>query len=271
MGRIVQVAPVRHVGVATDTNYPAFTLEVLLVSEIHWVKLSTAMFDDEKIKVIESMPSGDSVCLIWIKLITLAGRVNDNGQIYLTRDIPYTDDMLATICGKTVEMMRMAFDAFKKLGMIDILDDNRIVLVNWEKYQNIAGMERVRELTKARTQKYRERLIGSNVTVTSRDAIDSDSDSDSDSDKDKDKDKSAPKRNTASAPKPVTYDFTTGLFSGVTDEMVATWQAACPAVSVDREIVKAAQWLLANPKKRKQNYRRFLFNWIMRAQEKGKG
>jgi hypothetical protein len=82
---------------------------------------------------------------------------------------------------------------------------------------------------------------------------------------------SAPKRSTASAQKPVTYDFTTGLFSGVTDEMVATWQAACPAVSVEREIVKAAQWLLANPKKRKQNYRRFLLNWIMRAQERGKG
>lgn len=82
---------------------------------------------------------------------------------------------------------------------------------------------------------------------------------------------SAPTRSTESAQRPVTYDFTTGLFSGVTDEMVATWQSACPAVSVDREIVKAAQWLLANPKKRKQNYRRFLLNWIMRAQERGKG
>ena len=81
----------------------------------------------------------------------------------------------------------------------------------------------------------------------------------------------APTRQTESAPKPVTFSFTTGLFSGVTDEMVATWQVACPAVSVDREIVKAAQWLLANPNKRKKNYRRFLLNWIMRGQERGKG
>lgn len=74
-----------------------------------------------------------------------------------------------------------------------------------------------------------------------------------------------------SMPKPVSYDFTTGLFRGVTDEMVATWQAMCPAINVDREIIKAAQWLLANPAKRKKNYRKFLVNWILRSQERGRG
>jgi predicted phage replisome organizer len=236
------------------------------MSEIHWVKLSTAMFDDEKIRVIESMPSGDSVCLIWIKLITLAGRVNDNGQIYLTRDIPYTDDMLATICGKTVETMRMAFGAFKRLGMIDVLDDNRIVLVNWEKYQNIVGMERVRELTKARTQKYRERIIGSNVTVTSRDAIDSDSDSDVDIDKDK----IAPTRAAPSVPA-IAFDFTSELWEHIPDALVDKWQAAYPAANVERELIKAGEWLVSNPKKRKKNYRAFLVNWLARCQERGRG
>jgi predicted phage replisome organizer len=209
----------------------------------------------------------------WIELITLAGKVNSGGQIYLTEDIPYTEGLLANSIGHTVEVVRLALNTFKKMGMIEILSNDRIALVNWGKYQSVGGMERVRELARVRTQKYRHKLLES---VTSRDAtvtvLDSDLDLDSDSEvKEKVSTPSAPKRSTASAPKPVTYDFTTGLFSGVTDEMVATWQAACPAVSVDREIVKAAQWLLANPTKRKKNYRRFLLNWIMRAQERGKG
>ena len=51
--------------------------------------------------------------------------------------------------------------------MIDVIDDI-IFISNWEKYQSIEGMEKVREQTRKRVASYREKqkLIESNVTVT---------------------------------------------------------------------------------------------------------
>jgi hypothetical protein len=80
----------------------------------------------------------------------------------------------------------------------------------------------------------------------------------------------APKRSTASAPA-ISFDFTTSLWDNIPDDLVERWQAAYPAANVERELIKAGEWLTANPKKRKSNYRAFLVNWLARCQERGRG
>jgi predicted phage replisome organizer len=70
------------------------------VAEVKWIKITTSMFDDEKISLIQSIPEGDAVLVIWIRLLLLAGKVNDNGFIYLGDNLPYTEEMLATIFKK---------------------------------------------------------------------------------------------------------------------------------------------------------------------------
>src|SRR5690554_1803291 len=114
------------------------------------------MFDDEKIKLIESMPEADSILIIWIKLLVQAGKTNAKGYIFLNENIPYTDEMLATIFNRPLNIIRMALDAFRKFGMIEI-DENGIFLNNWEKYQNIKGMERIKEQNRLRKRKQREK------------------------------------------------------------------------------------------------------------------
>ncbi|MFA1421627.1 phage replisome organizer N-terminal domain-containing protein, partial [Enterococcus faecalis] len=37
------------------------------MAEISWIKLKTTMFDDEKIKLIQSMPEADAILVIWIR------------------------------------------------------------------------------------------------------------------------------------------------------------------------------------------------------------
>ena len=51
------------------------------------------MFEDEKIDYIESLPEADAILVMWIKLITQAGKCNANGFIFLTEQIPYTEEM----------------------------------------------------------------------------------------------------------------------------------------------------------------------------------
>lgn len=136
------------------------------MAEVKWIKVSTDMFDgSRKIKQIEMMPEGDTILVIWLKLLLLAGNVNDGGAIYLTPEIPYTDEMLATELRRPLNTVKMALAIFEKFGMIEIVDDI-LHLSAWEKYQNVEGMEKIREQTRARVAKCREkqRLAASNAS-----------------------------------------------------------------------------------------------------------
>lgn len=158
------------------------------MSEIKWIKLSTTMFEDEKIRLIESMPDSDSVLVIWVKLLALSGKTNAGGYIFLNEKIPYTDEMLSTLFNRPLNTIRFALQTFKNFGMIEIDENDFISISNWEKHQNVEGMEKVRQLNAERNRKYRERkkqLALNDVSVTSHDGTDIDKELDKDIDKDK--------------------------------------------------------------------------------------
>ena len=88
------------------------------MAEITWVKLSTELFDNSKIKYIRTMPEGNNILLIWIFLLTMAGKCNSDGLIFLTEDIPMSDEILSDLSGFEVNVVRMALSVFDRLGMI---------------------------------------------------------------------------------------------------------------------------------------------------------
>ncbi|HHX0198532.1 TPA: phage replisome organizer N-terminal domain-containing protein [Enterococcus faecalis] len=167
------------------------------MAEISWIKLKTTMFDDEKIKLIQSMPEADAILVIWIRLLVLAGKTNDEGLIYIQRNMPYTEEMLATLFSKPVNVVRLALMTLQQFNMIDLNEDGLIAIENWDKHQNIEGMEKVRLKNTERVRKHRERKkqqaledknIGNvtcNVTVTDCNGTDKDIDKEIDIDKDK--------------------------------------------------------------------------------------
>lgn len=145
------------------------------MAAISWIKLSVNIFDDEKIKLIKSMPEGDAIILIWIQLLCLAGKTNDGGAVYIGQHMNYTDEMISTICNQPLNTVRFALQTFEKFEMINLSQDGLISIANWEKHQNIEGMERVREQTRKRVAKYRAKqkaLESSNDTVTLRNGTD---------------------------------------------------------------------------------------------------
>ena len=113
------------------------------MAEVKWIKIVTNMFDDEKIRVIESATNGDQVVVIWFKLLCLAGKSNQAGFLMLTDKIPYTDEMLADIFQRPLKLVRSSLTLFERLGMIEIIE-NKIYLSNWEKHQNTDGLQKVR-------------------------------------------------------------------------------------------------------------------------------
>ncbi|PFJ14947.1 replication protein [Bacillus cereus] len=164
------------------------------MSEVKWIKLSTSMFEDEKIRLIESMPEADTLLIIWIRLLAQAGKTNASGYIFLSKNIPYSDEMLATLFNRPIATVRLALQTFQQFGMIEITDDQYICISNWEKHQNVDGLERVKQLNAERNKKYRERKKQqqltlenkgneSDVHVTSRDGTDIEEDKELDKDK----------------------------------------------------------------------------------------
>jgi len=125
------------------------------VAEIKWIKISCDMFNDEAINLVEQMPEGDAIIVIWLKLLILAGKTNDDGFVYFKKEIPYTDEMLATVFRRPLNTIRLALTTFERFGMIQLTDEKNIFISNWAKYQNIEGMERARELAKIRMRKSR--------------------------------------------------------------------------------------------------------------------
>ena len=153
--------------------------------------METDIFDNRKIRQIESLPEGDAIIVIWMKLLCLAGKINDYGMIYLTKEIPYTDQMLSVQFGKPLPTIQLSLNTFRQFEMIEIID-NIMCISNWEEYQNIEMMEKVREQTRKRVAKFREKKkIECNVTetlqLTLRNATDRDRDKDRESDKESDK------------------------------------------------------------------------------------
>lgn len=128
------------------------------MADVKWIKIVTDIFDNRKIRQIEIMPEGDSILVIWFKLICLAGSINDNGMIYLTKDIPYTEEMLANQFNRPLNTVRMALQVFVQFGMIEI-EDNFLHLSSWEKYQSVDKMERIKEQARIRKQRQRQKML----------------------------------------------------------------------------------------------------------------
>lgn len=166
------------------------------MAEIKWIKITTDMFDNRKIKHLRKLPEGNNIVLIWVMLLTMAGRCNANGMVFLTENIPYTTKMLADELDFEENTVKLALNALEQLNMV-VTQDDYFYIAGWQEHQNVEGMDKIREQTRQRVAKYREKqkALPSNVTVTQGNAIDIDLEEDKEKEiNKKEKKKKAPTR-----------------------------------------------------------------------------
>ncbi len=136
------------------------------MSEVKWIKITTDIFNDEKMTLIEQMPDSDSLIVVWFKLLALAGKSNNGGLVMISEKVPYTPEMLSIIFRRKQTVVELALRTFEQLGMIEVVD-NAILIANWEKHQNVKGLDKIREQNRLRQQKFRsnKRLLIENKEV----------------------------------------------------------------------------------------------------------
>lgn len=126
------------------------------MADVKWIKIATDIFDDEKILMIESLPNSDSIIVIWFKLLTFAGKQNNHGVFVMNDRIAYTEDMLAAIFRRDLNLVRMALATFEQYGMIEIVEGT-LTIPNWSKHQTLDKLEKKNEYHKQYMQEYRKK------------------------------------------------------------------------------------------------------------------
>ena len=162
------------------------------MADVKWIKITTDIFDDEKIKIIDTMPARDEILVIWFKLLALTGRSNQGGLLKISNKMPYTNKMLSAVFNRSLDIVSLSLGIFQSYGMIEIEDNETILITNWDKHQNIEGLDKIREQNKIRQQIARDKKkqlriednhVTDNVTVTQDNATELDLDLELDLDK----------------------------------------------------------------------------------------
>lgn len=263
------------------------------MGEVKWIKLAADIFDNRKIRQIESLPDGDAIVVIWLKLLCLAGNINDSGLVYFTKEIPYTEEMMATQFNRPLPTIKLALQVFEQFGMIKTEDD-LLKIANWEKYQNSEGLEKIKEQNRLRKQKQREqeRLENksschalsrdmsrdSHVTVTQCHAIDIDIDIDKDIEEEKEKEREREREGEEEEKKKLEQSSSTRAqdtrhkygeyknvllsdkdFEKLREEFPTDWQQRIESLSA----------YIASTGKTYKNHLATIRNWARRDQERG--
>lgn len=139
------------------------------MAEVKWIKLAVDIFSNRKIMQLQTIPKGDSIILIWIRLLCLAGEINSGGRLLFTDSKPYDCSMLALQMNRPRQLIKQAIDTFEDYGMIENID-GCLCIKNWEKYQSIDKMFDIREYNRAAKQRSRSRKVSAAETEKESDA-----------------------------------------------------------------------------------------------------
>lgn len=157
------------------------------MADVKWIKITTDIFDDEKILLIESLPDSYAIITVWFKLLCLAGKQNNNG-VFMMGQIAYTEQMLATIFRMKETTVKMALQTFEQFGMVEIID-GVITIPNWDKHQSLDAYEKKKERDRLYQQERRnkQKLIVQKSSDKSSDVAVSEEDKEKEIDIEKDK------------------------------------------------------------------------------------
>ena len=163
-----------------------------MANDVKWIKMMVGMFDGMSFKKIKRAKIGgesyrDKLTAVWFELMDFAGKCNHDGAFISPSEIPFTElSDIATMIDRDEEELELCLAFFINEGMVTVVDDV-YSLSNWTKYQNREGLEAIREQTRKRVAKHREKLklsepesvcnVTGNVTVTQCNATDIDKES----------------------------------------------------------------------------------------------
>ena len=165
------------------------------MAEVQWIKLKVGMFDGNSFKKIKRAKIGgvsyrDKLTAVWFELLDLAGKSNANGYLIDNNEIPYRSfEDIAIMLDREEKEIELCMQYFINERMVEIIDDV-YCLTNFVRFQNQEGLDKIREQTRKRVAKCREKklLAQCNVTNSVTEPLRNGTDKELEKEKDLDKD-----------------------------------------------------------------------------------
>ena len=179
---------------------------------------------------------------IWVDLLSFASM--DDGHIRANEDTPYLLQQLSGMLIIPEKELEAAINKFIKNKKLTKLKSGTLYVTKWEKYQ---FSDRHKRRVEGEMSKETDTLAKKGTPIIYNSIL----------------------NNNKLNKSKIEFSFEERKFLNITIEDKSGWLAAYPACDIDIELYKMREWLLANPDKRKKNYRRFIVNWLTRTQDKG--
>ena len=116
----------------------------------YYMRLKQDFFETEEMIILESMQDGYLYSNILLKLYLKS--LKRDGKLMFNDTIPYSAEVLATVTRHSVGTIEKAMDVFQKLGLVEVMDDGAIYMLQ---IQNFIG----KSSTEAeRKKRYRDKI-----------------------------------------------------------------------------------------------------------------
>lgn len=217
-----------------------------------WFRIYNEIIDDPKLSRIDG-----ETFRVFIYLLALASEQNNEGRINMS-----IDDVAWRVRIEK-ELITNAITILQSKGIVT-QENGYINISNWKKRQFTS------DNVGARVRRYREKMRNVTCNVTGN-VIDTDTDTDTEIYKSAASENPSQPNATKKKPKTqsINFNFETRTWENIEPGDIEPWTEAYPACDVSVELNAMREWLLANPNKRKVNYRRFITNWLSRQQQRG--
>ena len=116
----------------------------------YYLKLKENFFDSEEMIILQSMQDGYIYSDILMKLYLRS--LKNEGKLMFKDVIPYTPDVLATVVRHQVGTVEKALDLFRKLGLVEVLDNGAIYMMDIQNFIGESSTEADRK------RKYRAKI-----------------------------------------------------------------------------------------------------------------
>lgn len=100
----------------------------------YYLRIKENFYDTEDIKILQSMDNGYLYSDILMKLYLKS--LKNEGRLMFKEHIPYNPKMVATVTGHNIAIVEKAIKVFIELGLIEILDNGAIYMLD---IQNFIG------------------------------------------------------------------------------------------------------------------------------------
>ena len=127
----------------------------------YYIKIKENFFDDERIKIIESIDNGIYYSNLLLKLYLKS--LKTDGQLRFTATIPYNEKMISTITNLNIDIVRSGLRLLIELQFIEKLDDGTLYMTEIQNYIGNSSSEADRKRAYRNKIESNKFEIGTNV------------------------------------------------------------------------------------------------------------